>query len=480
MVNMTAYEKKEIKKRSDNLSDWYTDVVLKAELADYGPVRGTMVIRPYGYAIWERVQEEFNTMIKADGVENSYFPLFIPYSLLQKEKAHVEGFSPELALVTIGGGKELPEPLVVRPTSETIMYHMFAKWISSWRDLPMKLNQWNSVVRWEKRTFLFLRTMEFLWQEGHTAHESESEAIEMSLKALEWYRRVHEDLLAIPVITGIKSDAERFAGAVTTYTVESLMPDGRALQSATSHNLGQNFSKAFEISYQTKESATEHVWQTSWGLSTRAMGGLFMLHGDDDGLIMPPRIAPIQVVIIPITDSSDVAAYVEEIEESLQGKGVRVKVDRRDSQSVGRKFNEWEIKGVPIRIEIGEAEQQQNMVTLVSRDDKEKIQVTRDGVEDAVVSLIDGIQDRLLQKSTEHLLANTRSVETYDEFKKIMETTRGFIKSYWCENPECEVKIKEETKATTRARPLDSEESTGKCIYCGKEAKHIWYFAQAY
>jgi len=297
------FEKKDLKKRSNNLSDWYTDVVQKAELADYGPAKGSMVIRPYGFALWERVQEIFNTWIKAYGVENAYFPLLIPMSLMEKEKSHVKGFSPELAVVTHGGGKKLAEPLAVRPTSETIMYHMYAKWIKSHRDLPLMINQWNNVVRWELRTYLFLRTAEFLWQEGHTAHATEAEAIKMQEQALGWYKNLYEEYFAMPVIAGVKSEKEKFAGAKSTYGVEALMPDGKALQAGTSHNLGQNFSKAFEISFQDAEGKSQHVWQTSWGLSTRSLGGLFLTHGDDQGLLMPPKLAPTQVVILPINNS---------------------------------------------------------------------------------------------------------------------------------------------------------------------------------
>lgn len=479
-MSMAVSEKKEIKKRSDNLSDWYTDVIQKAEIAEYGPARGTMVIRPYGFGIWKRIQSELGKRINEAGVEDAYFPLFIPYSLLEKEKTHVEGFSPELAVVTKGGGKELEDPLVVRPTSETIMYEMYAKWIHSWRDLPLKVNQWNSVVRWEKRTLLFIRTSEFLWQEGHCAHATEAENMEMVLQALEWYRSMYMDFYAIPVVTGIKSTAEKFAGADATYGVEALMPDGKALQGATSHNLGQNFSKAQNISFQSKEEKTEYVWQNSWGFSTRTLGALFMTHGDEDGLIIPPRVAPIQVVIIPFSKSPEVSAYVEGISEHLKANGVRVRIDDRETLSPGRKFNEWEVKGVPIRVEVGEREFSDQMVTVVSRDDGEKISVARDDIDETVNSLIDGIQDRLFQKANQFLLSNTHEVEKYDQFKEIMSTTRGFIKAYWCEDPECEAKIKEETKATTRVRPIDGSETDGSCVYCGKKAKHVWYFAQAY
>src|SRR3990167_2872985 len=335
------FEKKELKKKSENLSDWYTDVVQKAEIAEYGPAKGTMIIRPYGYGIWKRVQEILGGMINDGGVEDAYFPLFFPYSLLAKEKEHVEGFSPELALITKGGGEDLADPLVVRPTSETIMYEMYSKWIHSWRDLPLKINQWNSVVRWEKRTLLFIRTSEFLWQEGHCVHATAGENLEMVLQALEWYRQIYQDYYAIAVVVGIKSTSEKFAGADATYCVEALMPDGKALQGATSHNLGQNFAKVQNISFQNKEGKNEFVWQNSWGFSTRTLGALFMVHGDDNGLIMPPRIAPYQVVIVPIykaeTDTA-LEAYVDEIIRVLKEAGDRVKLDDRDTQSPGRKF----------------------------------------------------------------------------------------------------------------------------------------------
>ena len=328
-----TFEKKELKKKSENLSDWYTDVVLKAQLADYAPVKGAMVIRPYGYAIWESVQEIMNRFMRGAGVENAYFPLFIPYSLLEKEKEHVKGFSPELAIVTIGGGEKLKDPLVVRPTSETIMYEMYRKWIHSWRDLPLLINQWNNVIRWEKRTYLFLRTMEFLWHEAHTAHEDEKGAIDMCLEALSWYKSIYEEYYAIPVIVGTKSTSEKFAGAQTTYTVEMLMPDGKALQGATSHNLAQNFSVPFEIKFQSRQGREDFVWQTSWAITTRSIGALVLTHGDDNGLILPPKIAPIQVVIMPIhkkdQDGKLLTAYCQDAKETFQNGGVRVRLDDR-------------------------------------------------------------------------------------------------------------------------------------------------------
>lgn len=478
-----THEKKGLKKKSENISDWYNDIVIKSELADYGPAKGTMVIRPYGYALWERVQEVFNVIIKKNGVQNAYFPMLIPMSFLQKEKEHVKGFSPELAVVTIGGGETLKEPLAVRPTSETIMYAMFAKWIHSWRDLPLQINQWSNVVRWEKRTYLFLRTSEFLWQEGHTAHATHEGSIAMTKKALEWYRQIFEDYLAIPVVMGAKSVTERFAGAVTTYCVESLMPDGKALQSATSHDLGQNFSKPFDITFQTKEGTNEHVFQTSWGLSTRVLGGLFLTHGDDDGLILPPKIAPTQVVIIPIRKSDadeELIEYCRSITDELEASGIRAKLDDRDTVMPGRKFNEWEIRGVPVRLEIGEKELREKSVTVVLRDLKDKQTKSFAEFLSGISALLTDMQKRLFDTQVQFLKANTFDVNTYEEFKKVMSTTRGFLRAYWCEDPICEKGIKEDTKATTRCLPLEEKEGTGICVHCGKPANHRWLFAQSY
>lgn len=495
----TSFAKKELKKKSENISDWYTDVVLKAELADYAPVKGCMVIRPYGYALWEHVQDIFNRMMKAEGVQNAYFPLFIPYSLLEKEKEHIKGFSPELAIVTVGGGEKLKDPLVVRPTSETIMYTMYAKWIHSWRDLPVLINQWNNVVRWEKRTYLFLRTTEFLWQEGHTAHEDEKGAIEMARKALEWYRVIYEDYFAMPVYLGTKSTTEKFAGAKTTYTVEALMPDGKALQGATSHNLGQNFSKPFDIHFQNREGKENFVWQTSWGLSTRSLGGLFLTHGDDNGLVLPPKIAPIQVVIVPIysravkknalESARDLYTYTKELEKELVREGIRVHIDAKtqveemfeeSSESPGRKFNKWELKGVPLRFEIGDTEVDSKIVTIARRDTLEKFNVPREEVVAQTITLLDEMQKALFMRAKAFLNENTRETTSFDEFKNIMNTTRGFIKAFWCEDAECENAIKKETKASTRCLPLDAKEEKGTCVYCNKPTVHRWLFAQAY
>ena len=483
-----AFEKKEITKKSENISEWYNDVVQKAQLADYGPAKGTMIIRPYGYALWENTQKILDGMFKSYGVQNAYFPIFIPMSFLKREKEHVEGFSPELAVVTIGGGEELAEPLVVRPTSETIMYDSYAKWIQSWRDLPVLINQWNNVVRWEKRTYLFLRTTEFLWQEGHTAHATEEEAIEMQTKALEWYRTTYEDYFAMPVIVGKKSESEKFAGAKTTFTAEALMPDGKALQSCTSHNLGQNFSKAFNISFQNKEGKNAFVWQTSWGFATRSLGGLFLTHGDDQGLILPPKIAPYQVVILPVymgklTDEQKEKVHTasQAIYQSLDRSLVRAHVDKKtESESIGRLRNEWELKGVPIRIELGNQEVQNGEVTMVRRDTLEKITVKQSDLAPAVQKVLEEIQKSLFDNAKKFLDEHTHEVDTYEEFKKIMETSRGFLKALWCEDSVCEEKIKEETKASTRCLEFGVPEEDGVCIYCGKPAKHRWVFAQAY
>lgn len=486
-MNQT-FEKNELKKKSENISDWYTNVVLKGELADYGPVKGTMVIRPYGYAIWENTQRVMDSMFKSGGVQNAYFPIFIPYSLLQKEKEHVEGFSPELALVTHGGGAELAEPLVVRPTSETIMYEMYAKWIHSWRDLPLKINQWSNAVRWEKRTYLFLRTTEFLWQEGHCAHATHEENLEMVLQALDWYTKIYEEYFAMPSIRGTKSRSETFAGANLTFTVESLMPDGKALQACTSHDLGQNFSKAQNITFQDKEGKSQYVWQNSWGFSTRSLGGLILTHGDDNGLVLPPKIAPYQFVIIPIFKDTDLPEgyehrhpYVNSIYEFLTtSTDFRFMLDEREGWTPGRKFNDWEVKGVPLRVEIGLKEVETQTVTLVRRDTGEKITISEADLEEEIKKILEDIQISLFNKAKKFLEENTHSVDSYDEFKRIMEGPRGFLYSFWCEDPDCEAHIKEETKATTRCKPLDAKEEEGKCIYCGKDAKYRWYFAQAY
>ncbi len=488
-VYVMEFEKKEITKKSEDFARWYTDVILKAELADYAPVKGCMVIRPYGYALWEGVQKHLGGAIKASGVPNAYFPLFIPYSFLEKEKEHVKGFSPQLAVVTHGGGKKLEEPLVVRPTSETIMYSMFAKWIQSYRDLPFKINQWCNIVRWEMRTYLFLRTMEFLWQEGHTAHATHEEAEEETLDRLEMYRKFVEDFLAIPLIVGKKSESEKFPGGLNTYAIEALMPDGKALQCGTSHDLGQNFSKVFGVQFQDKNGALQHVWQTSWGMTTRVIGALIMAHGDDNGLILPPKIAPIQVVVVPIDpedkEQLEYAGKVAATHASPDGEAghapqLRAQIDGRPQYTPGYKYNEWELKGVPVRIEIGQREVEEETVTVVRRDTGEKCQMSNVKCQTEIGKTLDDIQKNLYQKSLNSLNENIHEVGDYEEFKKIMSGPRGFIKTRWCGSADCERKIKEETKATIRAIPLDAKETSEKCVYCGKSPSTPVLFAQAY
>lgn len=478
-----AYEKKNLPKKSENLSDWYNKIVMQAELADYGPAKGTMIFRPYGYAIWEQVQIAMDKKIKAKGVDNAYFPLFIPENLLKKEKDHVEGFSPELAVVTVGGGEELKEKLIVRPTSETIMYDAYSRWLQSWRDLPILINQWNNVVRWEKRTYLFLRTTEFLWQEGHTAHATHEESWDMVAWAMKMYEKIYREYFAIPGYVGRKSESEKFAGADTTLTYETLMPEGKALQSCTSHDLGQNFSKAFDISFQDRQGTNQFVWQTSWGFSTRSIGGLLMAHGDDAGLRLPPKLAPIQVIILPVRLEDEVVSFSNDLVTKLAEENIRVKFDNREEESIGFKHNKWELKGVPLRIEVGKREIAENKVTIVRRDTNEKFQIDYKDVACNVSTLLEEIQTNLYQQQENFLKENTRVANSYDEFKQIMSSTKGFIKAFWCEDAACEDKIKEETKASTRCLPLDSKESheeNGTCIYCNKEAKHQWLFAQAY
>lgn len=474
---MANFEKKQLKKKSENLSDWYTDVILKAKLADYAPVKGCMVIRPYGYALWEGIQRYMDPRIKQHGVENAYFPLFIPEKFLQREKDHVEGFAPHMAVVTIAGGEELKERLVVRPTSETIMYEMYKSWTQSYRDLPILINQWNNVVRWEKRTYLFLRTSEFLWQEGHCAHTTHEESVETVRWALDLYADTYQSLMALYGIKGIKSETEKFAGAAQTFTYEILMPDGKALQGCTSHDLGQNFAKAFDWSLQDKNGQKLYPWQNSWGFSTRSIGGLIMTHSDDSGLILPPAIAQYQVVIVPIPKSGDsVMAYAKKQKEELEAFGIRVKLDDKDGESAGFKFNQWEVKGVPVRLEIGESEEKEQVVTLVRRDTMEKVKAQIGDV----AGVLDAMQKEMLARHKKFTEEHTHIVDSYDEFKRIMESERGFLSAFWCEDKTCEAMIKKETKATTRCLPLDAKEEKGACILCGKDASHRWLFAQSY
>jgi prolyl-tRNA synthetase len=470
--------------RNQDYSRWYTDVIQQAQLADYAPVRGCMVIRPYGYALWENVQEGLDRRFKATGHENAYFPLFIPMSFIQKEAQHVEGFAPELAVVTHGGGKQLEEPLVVRPTSETVIGHMYSQWIQSYRDLPLLINQWANVVRWELRTRLFLRTMEFLWQEGHTAHATYEEAQEETLRMLDVYADFAINDAAIPVIPGRKSESEKFAGADTSYSIEAMMGDRRALQSGTSHNLGQNFAKAFDIKYLDRNNELQYCWTTSWGLSTRMVGAIVMVHGDDQGLILPPRLAPVQVVAVPIWKSDEekntVLDAVEKVKAAL-AESVRLKVDDRDEYSPGWKFNEWELRGVPLRIETGPKDVVQEQVVLARRDRPGragKSSVPMAGLASAVTDTLTLIQNDMLQRATEFLEANVREPADYESFKEAV--AQGFARAWWCGSRECEDKIKEETKATTRCIPFDQPGGTGHCVVCGNEAQEVAIFARAY
>jgi prolyl-tRNA synthetase len=474
---------KVITPRKDDYSRWYTDVILQSQMADYSPVKGCMVIRPLGYAVWEAMQRELDARFKETGHENAYFPLFIPESFLHKEAEHVAGFAPELAVVTHGGGKELEEALIVRPTSETIIYAMLAKWIRSYRDLPVLMNQWANVVRWEMRTRLFLRTTEFLWQEGHTAHATETEAEEEALKILEIYRRFAEEQMAIPVYTGAKSDSEKFAGALRTYCIEALMQDRKALQAGTSHNLGQNFAKAFEVKYQTREGTWEHVWSTSWGVSTRLIGALVMAHGDDSGVCFPPRLAPVQVVIVPIWKSDEERTRISEAvrlaAEELKG-AFRVKVDLRDEVSPGWKFNEWELKGVPLRLEIGPRDLEKNQFTAVRRLDRRKTPLPRDGLLARVAPLLEEIQSDMLEKGRAFLRENTRDAKSYDELKRGLDETGGFFRAHWCGSADCEKRIKDETKATIRCIPLEGNREDGTCLRCNGASRRWVYFARSY
>ena len=469
--------------RSEDPARWYTDVVLRSEMADYSPVKGCMVIRPLGYSVWEQIQSGLDTRFKQTGHRNAYFPLFIPESFLQREKAHVEGFSPELAVVTIGGGKELEEKLVVRPTSETIIYSMFAKWIRSYRDLPLLLNQWSNVVRWEMRTRLFLRTTEFLWQEGHTAHATEQEAEEETLKILGLYHDFAHEQMALPVIKGLKSEQEKFAGALRTYCIEALMQDGKALQAGTSHNLGQNFSRVFDVKFQNQDGKIEHVWQTSWGVSTRLVGALVLAHGDDQGLVLPPALAPIQAVIVPIGKTEEekgaVRAAVEKLCAAASGK-VRIHADLREEVSPGYKFNEWELKGVPLRLEIGPRDLAQGKLVCVSRLDRKKESLPLEGIESRLPDLLAGIQRSLYERALKFRIDNTRPAKTYAEFKEQIETLGGFFEAFWCGSTECEKKIKEETKATIRCIPLEGQGAEGACLYCGSRSRTRVLLARAY
>jgi prolyl-tRNA synthetase len=479
--------------RAEDFSEWYNQLVLRAELADYAPVRGCMIVRPYGWALWENITAALDQRFKATGHVNAAFPLLIPRSFIDKEKSHVAGFSPELAVVTHGGGEKLEEPLVIRPTSETIIGHAYAKWIQSYRDLPVLINQWNSVVRWELRTRLFLRTLEFFWQEGHTAHATAEEGEAETRQMVDVYTDFAMREAAIPVIPGRKSDAEKFAGADITYSLEAMMADGKALQFCTSHNLGQNFAKAFEIRYLDKTGVLQHCWTTSWGLSTRTVGAIIMVHGDDQGLILPPRLAPHQLVIVPIFKTDEEKTTVLEtahrLRKELVSAGIRVKMDEREGTSPGFKFNDWEMRGVPLRIELGPKDVAKGTVVLARRDrpGKEgKSFVPQEGIAAAVAAMLEEIQKALFDRALAFREANTAEPASYDEFKAAVE--KGFAFSWWCGGADCEAKIKEETKATMRCIPLDqtlgtgrsAAGGTGKCVYCGQPAKGKAIFAKAY
>jgi prolyl-tRNA synthetase len=469
--------------RATDYSRWYGDVIAAAELADHAPVKGCMVIRPRGYAIWERMQQTLDRMFKETGHENAYFPLFIPQSFIQKEAEHVQGFSPELAVVTHAGGKKLEEPLVVRPTSETIIWDMYRKWIESYRDLPILINQWANVVRWELRTRLFLRTTEFLWQEGHTAHATEVEAEEETLRILEIYRRFAEETMAMPVHTGRKTEAQKFAGAVRTYCIEALMQDRKALQSGTSHNLGQNFAKAFDVTFQNQRGEREHVWATSWGVSTRLVGGLVMTHSDDRGLVLPPKLSPLAAVIVPIwmgdADRAPLLEAAAAVRAALSHHGAVV-IDDRDQYKPGWKFAEWEQRGVPLRIEIGPRDLAAGQVMLVRRDSGEKRAVPREGVSEAAGETLAAIQRDLLARARRFREEATKSIDDYGSFRDFFESGGGFARSHWCGGPACETRVQEETQATIRFVPLEAEEKGGACVVCGQVGEGRVYFARAY
>lgn len=478
---MTATDK--LPTRSENFSEWYNQIVLKAELADYAPVRGCMVVRPYGWALWENIQQGLDRRFKETGHVNAAFPLFIPMSFMEKEKEHVKGFSPELAVVTIGGGEKLEEPLVVRPTSETIIGYMYSKWIKSYRDLPVLINQWGNVVRWELRTRLFLRTLEFYWQEGHTAHATAQEAEEETLRMLNVYADFAINDAAVPVIPGVKSDREKFAGAVRSTTIEAMMGDTRALQAGTSHFLGQNFAKAFNIQFLDWNNQMQYAWTTSWGFSTRFIGAIIMTHGDDQGLIMPPKLAPIQAVIVPIFKSdaemSGVMETVERVRKELSA--FRVKVDDRTEVTPGFKFNDWEMRGVPLRIEIGPKDVEKGTVVLARRDIAGKAGksfVPQTNLAAQVGEILQKIQASLFERALAFRQANTRDPQNYNELVEALQN--GWAYSWWCESAECEAKVKEDTKATTRCMPIDQPAGTGKCVVCGEPARRKVYFARAY
>lgn len=471
---------KEITNIDDDFAQWYTDIVRKSELADYTETKGFIVMRPYGYAIWENIQEYANKLFKESGVKNTYFPLLIPESLLQREKDHVEGFAPEVAWVTEAGGEKLEEKLCIRPTSETIITTMYSKWLNSWRELPFVYNQWCSVLRWEKETRPFLRSREFLWQEGHTIHETEKEAKERTLKMLEIYIDIVENFLAIPTIKGRKTETEKFAGADETYTIEVMTYDGKALQSGTSHYFGQNFTKEFDVKFQNREGKQEYAYQTSWGISTRLIGAIIMTHGDNRGLKLPPKVAPIQVVILPVAMHKEgVKEKTEELYNSLKNK-FRIEIDKREDVSIGYKFNDWEMKGVPLRIEMGPRDIEKEQCILVRRDTSEKITVNVREVEAKIKELLKDIHISMFEACKKRMEEKTTIVYNLEKFKENMEKEQGFIKAMWCGSKECEAKIKEETFAKSRCIPFEQEHIGDKCVYCGKTADKMVVWGRQY
>ena len=489
---------KGLPKRSEDYSLWYNELVKKADLAENSPVRGCMIIKPYGYSIWEKMQAEIDRMFKETGHTNAYFPLFIPKSYLSKEADHVEGFAKECAVVThyrlkndenggviVDPDAKLEEELIVRPTSETVIWSTYKNWIQSYRDLPLLVNQWANVVRWEMRTRLFLRTAEFLWQEGHTAHATKQEAIDESVQMMNIYAQFAEEFMAVPVVKGIKSEAERFAGALETYCIEALMQDGKALQAGTSHFLGQNFSKAFDVKFTSKEGKLDYVWGTSWGVSTRLMGALIMAHSDDQGLVLPPKLAPIQVVIVPIYKGEDqLNAIREKLDpyvKALRKAGATVKLDDRDTHKPGFKFAEWELKGVPVRLAMGPRDMENNTIEIARRDtgEKESFDLAND-LTAKVNDLLDQIQENIFKKALDYRAGHTTEVDSYEDFKKVLEDKGGFVSAHWDGTAETEEKIKEETKATIRCIPIDMKEEAGKCIYSGNPSKGRVLFAKAY
>ena len=489
---------KGLPKRSEDYSLWYNELVKRADLAENSPVRGCMIIKPYGYSIWEKMQASLDKMFKESGHSNAYFPLFIPKSYMSREAAHVEGFAKECAVVThyrlkndehgkgiiVDPEAKLEEELIIRPTSETVIWNTYKNWIQSYRDLPLLLNQWANVVRWEMRTRLFLRTAEFLWQEGHTAHETQEEAVEETLKILDIYGKFAEEHMAIPILKGVKTESERFAGAVDTYCIEALMQDGKALQAGTSHFLGQNFAKAFDVKFATKEGGLDYVWGTSWGVSTRLMGALIMAHSDDNGLILPPNLAPIQVVIVPIYKTeeqrSQIAEKANKINSELTDRGFSVHFDNRDTHKPGWKFAEYELKGVPVRVAIGPKDLENNTVEVARRDTGEKAFIDMDSILKHIETLMPDIHNNIFNKALEFRTENTRSADTYDEFREILDQKGGFVMAHWDGTAETEAVIKDETKATVRLVPIKNNAEEGKCIYSGKPSKQRVVFAKAY